>query len=94
MICKEILFSDHAISQMFKRNISVNEVKTVVANGERLISYTFDKPYPSYLLFGFINKRPLHVIVAKHDVIEKCIIVTTYEPDETVWQQDFRAKRK
>lgn len=34
MICKTLVFSDHAIDQMFKRAISVGDVKHVIETGE------------------------------------------------------------
>jgi uncharacterized protein DUF4258 len=92
MICKETLFSDHAISQMFKRGISVDNVKFVIENGEVIITYPNDKPYPSYLILDYINRRPLHVVLGKDDSLERCIVVTAYEPDINIWKTDFKSK--
>ena len=94
MICGEILFSDHAIGQMFKRNISVDDVKLVMNSGEIIATYLLDKPYPSYLMLGYIVKRPLHVVVAKNDDISRCTVVTAYEPDEAIWAYGFKSKIK
>ena len=93
MVCNETLFSDHAITQMFKRNISVDNVKYVIEWGEVIVSYFYDKPYPSYLMLGYINSRPIHVVVGKNDSLERCIVVTTYEPDENIWEAGFKLKR-
>jgi len=94
MVCKETLFSDHAINQMFKRNISVDNVKFVVENGEVIMTYLHDRPYPSYLILGYINKRPLHIVVGKDDDLERCVIVTAYEPDENIWETGFKSKKE
>jgi len=93
MICKETLFSDHAITQMFKRNISVDNVKFIIENGEIIITYFYDKPYPSHLILGYIDKRPIHIVVGKDGNLERCIIITAYEPDENIWQAGFKLKR-
>ncbi|WP_462231915.1 DUF4258 domain-containing protein [Mucilaginibacter sp.] len=93
MVCKETIFSDHAITQMFKRNISVDNVKFIIENGETIMTYYHDKPFPSYLMLGYINNRPIHVVIAKDDSIARCIIITAYEPDETIWQSDFKLKK-
>lgn len=93
MVCKETIFSDHAVSQMFTRNISVDSVKFVVENGEVIITYLHDKPYPSYLMLGYINKRPIHVVLGKDDNSGRCIVVTTYEPDENIWNAGFKSKK-
>lgn len=93
MTCKEVLFSDHAITQMFKRNISVDDVKRVIENGETIAEYPYDKPYPSYLMLAKVNNRPIHIVVGKDEVIEKCIVVTAYEPDPNIWEPGFKSKR-
>jgi len=92
MVCNETLYSDHAIAQMFKRNISVDNIKQVIESGEVLFNYWNDKPYPSCLTFGYVNNRPLHVVIAK-DNLERCIIITAYEPDENIWEADFKSKK-
>ena len=94
MVCKETLFSDHAINQMFKRDISVDDVKIVIEAGEIITSYLYDKPYPSYLILFTIKNRPIHVVVAKEDMADKCIVVTTYEPDISIWNADFKSKKQ
>jgi hypothetical protein len=43
-----IHFSGHAIVQMFKRNIKVDDVKQAVKGGKVIKSYPHDKPYPSF----------------------------------------------
>jgi len=79
---------------MFKRNISVDDVKFVLENGEVVITYSYDKPYPSYLILGYINNRPLHVVVGKDDGLGRCIIITAYEPDANIWQTGFKSKKE
>ncbi len=93
MTCKEILFSDHAITQMFKRSVSVDHVKWVIENGELIISYLNDKPYPSYLVLGYIGTRPIHILVGRDEEVKKCIIITAYEPDPNIWETGFKSKR-
>lgn len=42
MVCSTIVFSDHAISQMFKRDILVEDVKQVISKGEVIKEYPND----------------------------------------------------
>lgn len=77
---------------MFKRNISLDEVKLILEGGEILREYQDDKPYPSFLLLGFIDLRPLHLLAAKDIETGNCIMVTVYEPDKNVWSTDFKTK--
>lgn len=76
MVCNTIVFSDHAISQMFRRDILVDDVKQVISKGEVIKEYPNDKPYPSYLMLDYVNYRPLHLVLAKDD-FDKCIVITS-----------------
>jgi hypothetical protein len=91
MFCERILYSDHVISQMFRREITLSEVKMILDEGEIIREYPEDTPYPSFLVLGFANLRPLHLLVAKDDA-GICILVTVYEPDKNVWSADFKIK--
>ena len=93
MVCSTIVFSDHAISQMFKRDVLVEDVKQVISKGEVIKEYSNDKPYPSYLMLHHVNRRPLHLVVAKGD-FDKCIIITVYEPSPDIWSTNFKTKIK
>lgn len=77
---------------MFKRNISVEDVKLVLMNGEIITKYENDKPYPSYLFFAIANNRPLHLLVARDNDTGICIMVTVYEPDKKLWSADLKTK--
>ena len=93
MLCNRILFSDHMISQMFKREISIDYVNVILKHSEVIKEYPEDKPYPSFLILGFISERPLHLLVAREKETGCCILVTVYEPDNKLWTNDFRSKR-
>ena len=43
------------------------------------------------LITGFAAGRPLHVVVAESPA--ERIIVTVYEPDATLWSQDWTTRR-
>lgn len=93
MICGSICYSDHAVSQMFKRDITTVDVRAVIENGEIITVYLYDKPFPSYLILGYIRERPIHIVVAKDDNLNKCIIVTAYEPGIDIWEPGFKIKK-
>jgi hypothetical protein len=77
---------------MFRRDISMEEVKFILNTGEVIREYIDDKPYPSFLILGNIDRRPLHLLVAKDTDTGTCILVTVYEPDKNVWSPDFKTK--
>lgn len=60
-----LIFSGHAVKQMFQRSISRDEVKAALAAGEASAEYPDDRPYPSYLMLGIVNQRPIHVVAAR-----------------------------
>lgn len=78
---------------MFKRNISIEQVKNAIEKGEEINSYPDDKPYPSMLLLIFENELPLHVVIAKNLAEHKNIVITAYYPYPTIWMEDFKTRR-
>ena len=93
MKCQTVTYRFHAVQQMFSRDISQPEVEQVLVDGEIIASYPTDKPYPSFLLFKFVNNRPLHIVVSQ-DGETTCYVITAYEPDYSVWESDYKTKRK
>jgi hypothetical protein len=88
---KKLQFGGHAITQMFRHGIQVEDIILVLESGKRIKEYPEDKPYPSFLVLGFINDRPIH-IVASIDDYENCYIITTYEPEAKLWNESFTNK--
>jgi hypothetical protein len=89
----ELLFSGHAIERMFRRGISENEVRLVVLEGETIAEYADDTPYPSRLIFGLVEGRPIHVVVARDKKRVACIVITAYIPQPDQWSPDYRTRR-
>lgn len=63
--CDNVIFSAHAVRQMFFRRISREQVKSVIAYGEVIEETHDDQPFPSYLLFDFVQGLPLHVVISQ-----------------------------
>lgn len=93
MHCTHVMFSGHAITRMFQRGVSKDDVVEVIQGGEQIRDYPDDTPYPSYLMLGYVKQRPLHVLVAKDAATATCFVVTAYIPDPALWSSDFRSKR-
>jgi hypothetical protein len=94
MDCKRVVFSGHAIQRMFERGISRDAVLAVIAQGETIAEYADDKPYPTRLVLGVMEPKPVHVVLAFDGVAGACIIVTVYEPTLENWSGDFREGRR
>ena len=61
---------------------------------ETIESYPDDTPWPSQLTLGFVETRPLHVVWAEATDTRRIIIITTYEPDPSEWDGEFRHRRE
>jgi Domain of unknown function (DUF4258) len=93
MYSQNLVFSRHAIQQMFFRRISTREVEAVVVSGEVIEENLNDIPFPSYLLFDFVEGKPIHVVFSYDESTDTGYIVTAYIPDENLWSDDFRTRR-
>ena len=61
---KQIKFTDHARVEMAKEGISADEVLKAIENGEVIEEYVDDKPFPSCLLYGELDEKPIHMVCA------------------------------
>lgn len=92
MICKQIVFREHALLRMVARRITQQEVEIVLAEHRIVAESLTDKPFPSKLLLGSLQGKPLHVVVAQ-DYHGRCFIITVYQPDPLIWNDDFSLKK-
>ncbi len=86
-----LVYRVHAVRRMAERDIREEDVARVISHGKVIENYPGDKPYPSCLLLGWLNSRPIHVVSATTE--REIIIITVYEPDPAQWQPGFE-KRK
>jgi hypothetical protein len=92
--CRLLKFTGHAIRQMFIRRISDTDVRNVIQGGEIIMDYPDDKPLPSKLILGFSNGRPIHVVLAYDAANETGYVITAYVPDENLWNNNYKSRRK
>ena len=93
MDCGRVVFSGHAIQRMFERGISRDDVLAVIVQGETIAEYADDKPHPSRLLLGYVETKPLHVVLASDEAADVCIVVTVSEPTLEHGSGDFRTRK-
>jgi hypothetical protein len=86
-------YTKHMLEKADERDIDLNDVEYVIEHGEQIAEYPEDRPYKSYLYFGFINSKPLHVCFAVVNNTE-CRVITAYEPSLLIFDNDFKTKRK
>jgi len=90
----KIIYSNHAVSQMFQRGISTNDVEYTITKGKVIKQYPDDKPYPSKIILAFKNNRPLHIVYSYNEKEDTFIIITAYEPNTEIWENDYKTRKK
>ena len=90
---ENIAVSKHARKRLFEREITIDDIKNVIFSGEIIRLYEDDKPFPSCLVLGKAkNNCYIHVVASIDN--DDLHIITAYQPDESVWEADFKSKRK
>lgn len=91
-------FTDHARREMESEPfgvIRVDELLEALASAEIIEDYRDDKPYPSCLILGRAHSgRPLHIVCAPVLDETLLIVITTYEPDPSKWDADFKKRKR
>ncbi|MCY7277242.1 MAG: DUF4258 domain-containing protein [Phormidesmis sp. CAN_BIN44] len=86
-------FSKHAVDQPILRQIRVQEVREIIANGQVIEDYPNDKYGPSCLISGLTqNQRTIH-LQSSYPSRPLLKIITLYEPDPQRWNDDFTQRR-
>ena len=78
---------------MVERGISPETIKHVIQNGNIIKEYPEDTPYPSRLILGYEEKRPVHVVSAYNPADDTEYVITAYEPDLIHWSENFTERR-
>jgi len=75
--------------------IRAGEVLHVLDTGEIIAEYPDDQPYPSCLILGrTVTGRPLHVVCAPVSSEFRLIVITTYQPEPSRWESDYRRRKR
>lgn len=86
----DLIYRIHATKRMFSRNINESEVVEILRNGAIIEEYPDDYLFPSVLMNGKTrNGKPLHVVAGIDVADKKLFIITVYEPNDSLWGDDF-----
>lgn len=70
-------------------------MESVLTRGEIIETYGDDFPLPSYLIRGWgMENRPLHVVVGIDTQEKILIVITAYEPDASLWEENFSRRKR
>lgn len=71
----------------------MEEIEHVIDSGEVIEDYPEDEPFPSRLILGTVQNRPLHVVVAEEKDSDITHVVTAYQPDLDQWENGFKRRK-
>ena len=91
---ERVVFTRHAIQRLFERGLNKDDVLEVIKSRDIIAEYQDDEPFPSYLILGFIEGKPLHVVVAEDTESHICYVVTVYIPDPGLWDSVFKGRSR
>ena len=83
----------HSLERIMERSISRDYVKKTLLTGEVIEDYPENEPYPSALLLGWLEDKPLHVVAAYDNSSGYGYIVTVYHPDLENFEEDYKTRR-
>ena len=88
--CIEI--TQHTLLRFQERGIMFCDVLNAIKNGEIIETYPDDYPYPSCLLLGEYEGKPLHIVCGVGN--NKLWIITAYFPSGDKWESDLRTRKE
>ena len=86
-----VLFSKHVLQRMIQRNITQDDIETVLLSGEIIEQYPDDYPFPSCLVYGSSNDIVIHVVMA--DSGDYATVITAYRPDSDRFMSDLKTRK-
>lgn len=89
----QIIYQHHAVERMAQRGIQEEDIEHVLLTGETIEVYAHDTPYPSELLLGWCDTRPVHLVAATDIRNRRKIVITVYVPDPNKWDANFRRRK-
>jgi len=87
---KKLKMSLHAINRLHERNMLIDDILNSIIYGEIIEEYKDDYPYPSCLIMGKYGDRVIHSVCS---FSEPVYIITAYEPDLNVWNEDYKTRK-
>ena len=89
----QLRWTNHILTRLFQRGISIDDVTHALTNGEIIEHYPEDYPHPSYLIFGLTEKETrLHVVCGIGP--EELHLITAYAHAPDRWEADGKTRKE
>ena len=82
----------HVLVRMMERGIRRGDVLDALRHGERIQTYSDDRPFAS-ARFHAAGPPPLHVVAALDSATGTCFVITAYRADEAHFESDLKTRR-
>lgn len=87
-----VFLTAHCALRLEQRGITEDDIESALNNGTIIEHYPKDYPWPSCLILGYSNKRPLHLCIGSSGEAGK--LITAYWPDPDKWENDFMQRKE
>ena len=88
-----IVMTNHVLNRCIERNITYDDIKNAINNGQIIENYPEDYPHPSCLIVGIsLSQQYLHVVVGLTDT--HLWIITAYYPDKDRWCNNMTIRKE
>ncbi|MEW6620071.1 MAG: DUF4258 domain-containing protein [bacterium] len=92
---KDFYITYHAFLMMNEREIKRFELIRSLYKGEIIERNPESKPYPSFLVLGWLESGdPLHIKCSHSPIGKRLRIVTVYVPSDEKWEKDYKTRKK
>lgn len=95
ILCKgdKFRWSIHSLKRMRERQITVDDYKACIMNGEIIEQYPNDRPLPSCLISGYsVDNKHLHDVLGTDNAF--IYAITAYYPSVSEWESDFKTRKE
>jgi len=86
----------HAEQRMRERGITFRQIRNIImAEDVEIIEIDHrpGRPYPTVLMVGWEQGKPLHLVWAVDEANSRIFLVTVYRPDPDQWESDFKTRK-
>lgn len=88
-----VKWSTHCLERMQERDISRDDVRSCILQGEIIEDYPNDFPYPSCLVFGHTTQeRILHAVIGTDETT--AYVITAYYPSTDKFGADLKTRKE
>ncbi len=84
----------HATVARMERGITIEDLEHALLHSTIIERYPKDQPYPACRVLGrLVSGDPLHIVCSRGMQEPALRIVTLYEPDDALWQSNYKIRK-